>query len=98
MRPSGDAHDTPPKASMPPRPIVRTDTVSTLPAAATAHAAPDHLNVAERFAARVGEWVGALSMWWAPEYAPPFAGDGQLAALCIAFVSEPSDHCCPEAC
>ena len=53
---------------------------------------PGTLNLAERLAAHVGEWVGALSELWVPGCGPFFAGDGQIAACSAAFEFEAVEH------
>ncbi len=94
MRASSHTHD--PSCTVPaPLSIIHLDAARTLPPSTIEAPTPDRLNIAERFAARVGEWVGALSAWWTPEYAPPIAGDAHLSALCVAFAAEPEDYCCP---
>jgi hypothetical protein len=52
---------------------------------------PGRLNLAERLAAQLGEWVGVLPEWWMPEYIPAFAGDTQLAVRCSAFATESAE-------
>jgi hypothetical protein len=53
------------------------------------------LNLAERLAARLGEWVGALSDWWMPEYAPLFAGNVRPSVRCAEFAGEPIEYLMP---
>ena len=52
---------------------------------------PGRLNLAERLAARLGEWVGVLPEWWMPEYIPAFAGNTRLAARCSVFATESAE-------
>ena len=52
--------------------------------------APETLNLVERLAAQVGEWVGALSELWGPSCGPYFAADGQIAAYSAVFALEPA--------
>jgi hypothetical protein len=52
----------------------------------------DPLNLAERLAAHIGEWVGALSELWVPGCGPFFAADGQIAASATAFAVEAVEH------
>ncbi len=58
------------------------------PTLASAEAAPEPLNLAERLAAQLGAWVGALAERWAPGCGPFFAADGQIAVASTLFAPE----------
>jgi hypothetical protein len=59
--------------------------------------ASDALNLVERLAAHVGEWVGVLSELWGPSCGPFFAADGQIAACSAAFAPKPAGDTPPSA-
>jgi hypothetical protein len=59
--------------------------------------APETLNIVERLAAQVGEWVGALSELWGPRCGPFFAADGQIAACSAAFAPKSASDAPPSA-
>ncbi len=60
------------------------------PALAYDDTAPETLNLAERLAAQVGAWVGALAERWTPGCGPFFAADGQIAVSSAIFAPEPT--------
>jgi hypothetical protein len=71
--------------------------VGSAPFLAYDETALETLNLAERLAAQVGEWVGALSGFWVPSCGPFFAADGQLAACSAAFARELATDATPPA-